>query len=71
MTVFAFLYWLEAWDGNWVSDTMWRARLWIPFAAMPFGFAVLTLQYIVDVYCLAIGRDLPFGLPAEHKGEPA
>ena len=71
MTWLAWHYWSESWTGNWVSDTMWRVRLWIPFAAMPLGFAVLTLQYIVDVYCLAIGRDLPFGIQAEHEGEPA
>jgi TRAP-type C4-dicarboxylate transport system permease small subunit len=69
MTVFAFLYWLEAWDGNWVSDTMWRARLWIPFAAMPVGFALLTLQYVVDLYCLATGRERPF--PSAGGHEPA
>jgi TRAP-type C4-dicarboxylate transport system permease small subunit len=79
MTVFAFLYWRESWDGNWVSDTMWRARLWIPFAAMPVGFALLTLQYIVDIYCLVTGREPPFGIngdgdsgrAAGHGGEPA
>jgi TRAP-type C4-dicarboxylate transport system permease small subunit len=71
MTWLAWHYWFESWSGDWVSDTMWRVRLWIPFAAMPFGFAVLTLQYIVDVYCLATGRDLPFGIPVEHEGEPA
>ncbi|MHA6688644.1 TRAP transporter small permease [Mesorhizobium sp. A556] len=71
MTWLAWHYWCESWTGNWLSDTMWRVRLWIPFGAMPFGFAVLTLQYIVDVYCLATGRDLPFGIPVEHEGEPA
>lgn len=71
MTWLSFHYWYEAWEGSWVSDTMWRARLWIPFAAMPVGFAILTLQYVVDIYCLASGRDLPFGMPAEHEGEPA
>ena len=25
-------FWLEAWEQRWVSDTMWRARLWIPYA---------------------------------------
>ncbi|KQZ94385.1 C4-dicarboxylate ABC transporter substrate-binding protein [Mesorhizobium sp. Root157] len=71
MTWLAWHYWYESWSGSWVSDTMWRVRLWIPFAAMPLGFAVLTLQYIVDVYCLAVGRDLPFGIEVEHKGESA
>lgn len=69
MTFLAWRYWSESWTGSWVSDTMWRVRLWIPFAAMPIGFAVLTLQYIVDVYCLAIGRDLPFGIAVDPAGE--
>jgi TRAP-type C4-dicarboxylate transport system permease small subunit len=81
MTIFACQYWLEAWNGNWVSDTMWRARLWIPFAAMPVGFALLTLQYVADLYCLASGREPPFGGIGTHElggqkvdahgGEPA
>jgi TRAP-type C4-dicarboxylate transport system permease small subunit len=66
MTVFACLYWWESWAGNWVSDTMWRARLWIPFAAMPVGFAILTLQYVVDLYCLATGREPPFPSAGGH-----
>lgn len=64
-------YWFEAWEGNWVSDTMWRARLWIPFGAMPIGFAILSLQYVADVLCLATGREPPFGMAAEKDGEPA
>ncbi len=67
MTVFATLYWWESWEGNWVSDTMWRARLWIPFAAMPVGFAILTLQYVVDLYCLATGREPPFPSAGSHQ----
>ena len=40
MTVLTFQFWHEAWTSNWVSDTMWRARLWIPYAAMPIGFGI-------------------------------
>ena len=43
MTVMTFLFWKEAWDNRWVSDTMWRARLWIPYSSMPVGLALLTL----------------------------
>lgn len=71
MTWLSIRYWFEAWDGNWVSDTMWRARLWIPFGAMPIGFAILSLQYVADVLCLATGREPPFGMPAEKEGESA
>ena len=31
-----FNFWHEAWE-KWVSDTMWRARLWIPYGSMPIG----------------------------------
>jgi TRAP-type C4-dicarboxylate transport system permease small subunit len=67
MSVLSFQFWLEAWDNNWVSDTIWRARLWIPYGMMPIGLAVLSLQYVVDLICLVTGRELPFGLaPDEH-----
>ena len=62
MTVMTFLFWKEAWDNRWVSDTMWRARLWIPYAAMPIGLGLLTLQYVVDIACLVTGREAPFGI---------
>jgi len=28
MTVLTFQFWQEAWENNWVSDSMWRARLY-------------------------------------------
>jgi TRAP-type C4-dicarboxylate transport system permease small subunit len=65
MTVMTFLFWKEAWDRGWVSDTMWRARLWIPYAAMPIGLGLLTLQYLTDIVRLAAGRDAPFDIVAE------
>jgi TRAP-type C4-dicarboxylate transport system permease small subunit len=55
-------FWLEAWEQRWVSDTMWRARLWIPYSSMPVGLAILTLQYVADLYCLLSGREPPFGI---------
>jgi TRAP-type C4-dicarboxylate transport system permease small subunit len=64
MTVLTFNFWQEAWENSWVSDTMWRARLWIPYGAMPLGLAILSLQYIADLINLVTGRDPPFGLPA-------
>ena len=67
MTVLTFLFWKEAWDNRWVSDTMWRARLWIPYASMPIGLGLLTLQYAVDIACLVTGRAPPFGIPADAQ----
>jgi TRAP-type C4-dicarboxylate transport system permease small subunit len=66
MTVMTFLFWKEAWDNRWVSDTMWRARLWIPYASMPIGLGLLTLQYAVDIAFLVTRREAPFGIPPEN-----
>jgi TRAP-type C4-dicarboxylate transport system permease small subunit len=62
MTVLTARFWLESWEQRWVSDTMWRARLWIPYSAMPIGLAMLTLQYIADLYSLVARREPPFGI---------
>jgi TRAP-type C4-dicarboxylate transport system permease small subunit len=56
------LYWYEAWSKNWHSDTVWRARLWIPYLAMPVGLGLLVLQYFAELICLLTGRTPPFGL---------
>ena len=62
MAIVTFLFWQEAWDNKWVSDTMWRARLWIPYACMPIGLTLLALQALADLACLVTGREPPFGL---------
>jgi TRAP-type C4-dicarboxylate transport system permease small subunit len=62
LAVLTFLFWKEAWDNSWVSDTMWRARLWIPYASMPIGLGVLALQGLADLIVLATGREPPFGM---------
>jgi TRAP-type C4-dicarboxylate transport system permease small subunit len=66
LAILTFLFWKEAWDNKWVSDTMWRARLWIPYAAMPIGLSVLALQCAADIAALLSGRETPFGIDAEH-----
>lgn len=65
MTWLTFSFWQEAYENNWRSDSMWRARLWIPYMAMPVGLAVLSLQYIVDFIDLLTGREPPFGITGE------
>ncbi len=66
MAVLSWNFWHEAFESDWVSDTMWRARLWIPYASMPTGFFVLSLQYIADIINLITGRDPPFGIKPEE-----
>jgi len=67
IAVLTFLFWKQAWDNRWVSDTMWRARLWIPYSSMPIGLGILCLQYVADIYNLVTGREPPFGITAERK----
>jgi TRAP-type C4-dicarboxylate transport system permease small subunit len=56
------LYWYQAWSSDWHSDTVWRARLWIPYLSMPVGLGLLVLQYLTELICLVTGRAPPFGL---------
>jgi TRAP-type C4-dicarboxylate transport system permease small subunit len=67
LAVLTFNFWTEAWEQRWVSDTMWRARLWIPYSSMPIGLTLLTLQAIGELIQLVKGEAKPFGMPdAEH-----
>jgi TRAP-type C4-dicarboxylate transport system permease small subunit len=63
-------FFYEAWSEGWRSNTVWRARLWIPYLAMPIGLGLLVLQYIADLICLLTGRAYPFGIrPTEDADE--
>ena len=42
-------YFLEAWEGGWVTESVWAPPLWIVLLPMPVGFGVLGLQYIVEM----------------------
>ena len=66
MTVLSFLLWQEAWENSWVSDTMWRARLWIPYASLPIGIGLVSLQCLADLIGLISGHEPPFGITAER-----
>lgn len=63
-------YWYQAWSEGWRSNTVWRARLWIPYLSMPVGLGLLVLQYFAELICLVTGRAPPFGLkPKEDAAE--
>lgn len=62
MLWYGFEYWHFAWAKNWHSDTVWGVRLWIPYLALPVGFALLLLQLIADFVALLLGVEKPFGL---------
>ena len=55
-------YWYQAYAETWRSNTVWRARLWVPYLSMPVGLGLLVLQYVADVLCVATGRAAPFGM---------
>ncbi|WP_223428761.1 TRAP transporter small permease [Tateyamaria pelophila] len=62
MLYYGFEYWHFAWDRGWRSDTVWGVRLWIPYLALPVGFALLMLQLIADLVAVVLGIDDPFGI---------
>ena len=62
MLWYGYEYWHFAWDRGWRSDTVWGVRLWIPYLALPVGFALLLLQLIADFVAILLGVDTPFGL---------
>ncbi|MDJ0946321.1 MAG: TRAP transporter small permease [Kiloniellales bacterium] len=53
-------WWHEAYVNGWRGETVWAPRLWIPWAAMPLGIGLLSLQYLADIAALLTGRALPF-----------
>lgn len=63
-------YWYEAYSEGWRSNTVWRARLWIPYLSLPIGLGLLVLQYFAELMCLVTGRAPPFGLePKEDAAD--
>ena len=70
MAVLGYRFWHEAWTNHWLSDTVWRFRLWIPYAAMPVGLGLLLLQYVVELICLVTGREPPFGIKGDTPFNP-
>jgi TRAP-type C4-dicarboxylate transport system permease small subunit len=70
MAVLSYNFWHAAWVNNWHSNTVWRERLWIPYSAMPVGFILLGLQYVVELICLVTGREPPFGIKGDKPVNP-
>jgi TRAP-type C4-dicarboxylate transport system permease small subunit len=66
LCVLSALYWHEAWAGNWRSDTVWRARLWIPYASMPIGLGLLVLEYVAELIRLVTHRTAPYGIDPQR-----
>ncbi|MEJ2622484.1 MAG: TRAP transporter small permease, partial [Candidatus Thiodiazotropha sp.] len=62
LTWYSFLFWHEAWEAGWSSDTIWGPKLWKAYLAMPIGFFAISLQYFADIICLITGKEHPFGI---------
>ena len=61
-TVLSYGFFQEAWQEHWLSDSIWRVRLWIPYSSMPVGTGILSLQYVAHLVSLTTGREPPFGI---------
>jgi len=57
MLFYGFEQWHVAFERNWKSDTVWGVRLWIPYLALPVGFAVFLIQLLIDLYGVLSGAD--------------
>src|SRR5262249_28998840 len=62
-------YWYEAYSEGWRSNTVWRARLWIPYLSMPIGLRLLILHCLIDVIGVATRRAPPFGIRDQEDAE--
>jgi len=62
-------YWHEAYTERWLSNTVWRARLWIPLLSLPIGLGLLVLQYVAEILSLVTGRTSPFGISEKQDAE--
>ncbi|MDD7973030.1 TRAP transporter small permease subunit [Roseinatronobacter alkalisoli] len=65
MAFYAFEHWHIAFQRGWRSSSVWGPPLWIPYLAMPVGFALFILQLLADLLALLMGRDTAFGLEAD------
>jgi len=60
-------WWWDTWQSGQTTPSIWRARVWIPYLAVPVGLALLCLQFVTDIYLVASKRTLPFGLSHEDR----
>ena len=49
ISFYVWRYFFEAWEGGWVTDSIWAPKLWIPYFFMSLGMTTLTLQFIVQI----------------------
>jgi TRAP-type C4-dicarboxylate transport system permease small subunit len=49
ITFYVWKYFHEAWEGDWVTDSTWGPKEWIPYALMGVGMTALCLQLLVQI----------------------
>ncbi|MEO1293656.1 MAG: TRAP transporter small permease [Pseudomonadota bacterium] len=62
MTWHGYELWHIAWSRGWTSDTVWGAKLWVPYLALPVGFGLYLLQLFADLLAVLTGQAKPFDL---------
>jgi TRAP-type C4-dicarboxylate transport system permease small subunit len=60
-------WWWEAYESGLTTPSMWRARLWIPYAAVPVGLGLLCLQFVAEIWLVLTRREHPFGLAPDER----
>lgn len=61
------IYFHEAWEGNWRTATVWALPLWIPLLPLPLGIGLLALQYVAEIIKLREGEHLAQGEAASFE----
>lgn len=62
MTWYGYELWHIAWSRGWTSDTVWGAKLWVPYLALPVGFGLYMLQLLADLIAVLMREAKPFDL---------
>ncbi len=65
MTVHGYEMWHLAAERGWRSDTVWGVKLWVPYLAVPLGFALFALQLAADTLAEIAGFAEPPPTPPE------
>jgi TRAP-type C4-dicarboxylate transport system permease small subunit len=55
-------WWWDLWETGEVKASIWAPKLWVPALSLPVGIGLLIAQYLADLWCLATGQAMPFGL---------
>ena len=58
-------WWWEAFHSGQTTSSIWRARLWIPYLAVPVGLALMCLQFVAEMSLVATRRADPCGMAPE------